>query len=239
MYSIKPKKSQLLVIIPVAIVAILSIGTSKAFIASGKAHVSKEERTYKIKENDFPKGVIEIVQVKNLHSELFPEDFGIEVKNIGVKPIYGISISLRFPDTKFKHVLGYYMSYGALRLSGINELANTDDIPIKIGKTGVVKLPLVLVESFKQSMASGSITASGTRNMLIHVQVVNFGDGTGFMGRDPYPAKVMNSINKLKIGTKISAFYPISILKIPTLNSPEQFNLTSITMMLPENWTDN
>ena len=145
----------------------------------------QEEREYKIVQPDWPVGVLELVEVKNLQSESFPEDFEVVVKNIGSKPIYRIDFSLVLRRPR----IGWHLLYGDEKFRDKSKLADSTDIPIRVGETGSLKLTASQVEVFKLCIEKEHFTDFDTKQLLINPQTVNFGDGTGYVINQPYPGK--------------------------------------------------
>lgn len=175
-------------------VMMLSIAAYTILPAMATSRQTQEERTYEIIKPNWPVGVLELVEVKNLQSESFPEDFEVRVKNVGNKPIYGIYFGLGFPDIRIGGaMLGNSLFYGDQRLSNSSELAKSADIPIEVGETGALKLTAIQVKGFRLSIDKGIHTLADCHKMRIVPQIVNFGDGTGYLGNSPYPAKRENN----------------------------------------------
>jgi len=166
-------------------VMVLSIAAYAMFPAKATTRQTQEEREYQIVQPDWPVGVLELVEVKNLQSESFPEDFEVVVKNIGNKPIYGIYFAVGFSRIK----VGGHLRYGDARLGGSRELANPTDIPINAGELGVLKFSASEMKSIKRLIAEGFHTPADYNKILIVPQTVNFGDGTGYVINQPYPPK--------------------------------------------------
>lgn len=88
MFSIKGMslKQKFYSVAIVAVISMLSISIFANVIQKAANPSSiQEERSYQIYEGNVPKEAIEFVEVKNLQSSLFPEDFEIKIKNIGKK----------------------------------------------------------------------------------------------------------------------------------------------------------
>lgn len=185
MFSTTPERLKMRLGIVLAITIIgLSLAADLVLPAVAKARQIQEEREYKIVQPDWPE-VLELVAVKNLQSESFPEDFEVVVKNIGSKPIYGIDFSLVFRRPR----IGWHLFYGDEKFRDKSKLAHPTDIPINAGETGSLKLTASQVEVFKLCLEKGHFTDFDTKQLLINPQTVNFGDGTGYVINQPYPAK--------------------------------------------------
>ena len=187
MVPIKPKslKVRFLVAVSAVMLMTLSIASYEVFPATATSRQTQEEREYKIVQPDWPVGVLELVEIKNLQSASFPDDFEVVVKNVGNKPIYGIDFGLVFRRPR----IGWHLLYGDERLSREFNLADSTDVPIKVGETGSLKLTASQVMVFKRCIKDGAFTDADTKKLLINPQIVNFGDGTGYVINQPYPAK--------------------------------------------------
>ncbi|MBS1788301.1 MAG: hypothetical protein JST85_11290 [Acidobacteria bacterium] len=186
MVSIKPNSLKVRFLVAVSAVTLmtLSIASYEALPATATSRQVQEDREYEIYQPNWPVGALELVEVKNLQSESFPQDFEIEVKNIGTKPIYGIYFGLGVRG------LGTDMYYGDGKLGAVSALASPTDIPIKVGETGILKLSANAAKGFQAGIEK--LPFADTHKILIIPQVVNFGDGTGYICNSPYPAKREN-----------------------------------------------
>lgn len=186
MFSITPKSLKLksFGIVLAMTVMLVSITGYALLPAKATARQTQEEREYEISKRIWP-GVLELIEVKNLQSASFPDDFEVVVKNVGSKPIYGIYFALIFQ----RPGILWHLLYGDEKLSYKSNLADPTDVPIKVGETRSLKLPADQVKVFKLCIEKGHFTDFDTKKLLIHPQIVNFGDGTGYELKYPYPAK--------------------------------------------------
>lgn len=187
MFSITPKSLKLKSsgIVLAMTVMLVSITGYALLPAKATARQTQEEREYEIVQPDWPVGVLELVEVKNLQSESFPEDFEVVVKNIGSKPIYRIDFSLVFRRPR----IGWHLLYGDDKFRDKTKFADSKDIPIKVGETGSLKLTASQIMAFKLCIKEGHFTDFDTKKLLINPQTVNFGDSTGYVINQPYPPK--------------------------------------------------
>lgn len=193
MFSIKGMslKQKFYSVAIVAVISMLSISIFANVIQKAANPSSiQEERSYQIYEGNVPKEAIEFVEVKNLQSSLFPGDFEIKIKNIGKKPIYGVFVVISFPNARVNgRALGYDMYYGDEMLGNVNTLAKPTDSSIQVGEIGTLKMSAASAKAFKKAIEQGIRAVSSTYKMLIILQTINYGDGTGYICRDPYPGK--------------------------------------------------
>ncbi len=185
MFSITPKSLKLKSFgIALAMTVMLVSITGYALLpAKATARQTQEDREYEISKRIWP-GVLELIEVKNLQSASFPADFEVVVKNVGTKPIYGIDFDFVFQ----RRGTLWHLLYGDEKLRYFTNLADPTDVPIKVGETRSLKLPADQVKVFKLCIEKGHFTDFDTKKLLIYPQIVNFGDGTGYIGNSPYPA---------------------------------------------------
>ena len=174
--------------IVLAITVIVLIAAYAMLPVKATLRQAQEERECEIYKPNWPVEVLELVEVRNLQSASFPDDFEVVVKNVGSKPIYGIYFGLGFQYTK----TGNDLFYGDARLANSSELANSTDIPLNVGETGVLKMNASELKVFRMSIDKGIHTLADFRKMRIVPQIVNFGDDTGYICNSPYPAKREN-----------------------------------------------
>ncbi len=150
-----------------------------------------EERIYKLVERTFP-DVIEIVEVKNLQAADFPLSMEIVFKNLSARNVYGLSLWIRFPDT---NVQGGRLSslafYGVERLLyEENNRAKPDASFIAPGEKGIVKMERDSALGLIKAIETGRLPLAETYKLEIMFQMLDFGDGTGYVLNRPYPPKI-------------------------------------------------
>jgi hypothetical protein len=148
---------------------------------------AKEEREV---EDRIPKHLPIKVKVKNeakvkdLKNEEWLRDIEVEVTNTGSKPIYFIEISLHLVNTLTddERDTGYNLYYGRPDLIDLGKPLLPDDVPIMPKETVTLKVPDLENEmvSWKHFRANG--TFRNPKKMFFKFLLMNFGDGTGFMG---------------------------------------------------------
>ena len=138
-----------------------------------------QERKLKLKAfKDIP---VAIHKVINLQSETWHKDLGIEVKNISDKRIYFMLVYLIFPDESVPGgESGIPLAYGDPEKNGrIDIFADPQDEHLEPGETYV----LTIEEQYKKGLkAKHEKFPHVTKNLILKVSIVNFGDGTGFEG---------------------------------------------------------
>ncbi len=139
------------------------------------AHIPIKIKIKKEKEESF----------KDLKNEKWLREFELEVTNTGDKPIYFLYIMLgtNVKDREDGLELMYPLSYGRAELGSIVTKATSNDIPIKPGETQILRLGEVPV--WEQGVREHRWPQS-TR-FTAEIQLLSFGDGTGYFGTKPYP----------------------------------------------------
>lgn len=159
--------------------------------------VDNKERTYSVKKSTFPDNVIQVLEVRNLQLPNFTETMEIVVKNLTTKPIYGITLIVRFPDYQARR-FGSKAHYGESRLLDYREIASPDALFIKPGEAGIVKMEPSRAKGFLSWIESGELPLSATYNLEILGQTISFGDGTGYTGVKLYPTQMSKVESKKK-----------------------------------------
>lgn len=134
--------------------------------------------------------VIEIKKVENLQSDNFPEDFALEVKNISQKPIYYFYIAAVLPMTGRGGIpTGFDLLYGNRALISFDKMPEPTDIPIAPGETFILKAENAKnVRQYIENIWGSDYLETALSSVVLAFQVINFGDGTGYIIGDPYPA---------------------------------------------------
>jgi hypothetical protein len=145
------------------------------------AQPSPQERVW---ENRVPKHLPIKVKVKNHNNEKWYEDVEVEVTNTGDKPIYYLMIVLFFGDVTMENGIGigFPLKYGRRELSRIDNRATPEDVPIRPEETYVFKSHEGLAKGWDGFRAKHNMRHP--RRIGIRFEILNFGDNTGFMGRD-------------------------------------------------------
>ncbi len=124
---------------------------------------------------------------KDVKNEKWVREFGLELTNTGEKPIYYVFLDL-ITDVKMGgKPLGFSLRYGRAALGDLVSKALPDDVPIKPNETYSFKIHPGQIPAWEQSVAEGR-HAQATK-LLVAVQGISFGDGTGFFGNTPYPSQ--------------------------------------------------
>ena len=127
--------------------------------------------------------------VKNLERVADPKnehwlrDLEVEVTNTGRKPVYFVSLLLLLPGAKLGGLPPVFkLSFGSPALGSFTAVARPEDVPLAPGESAVVKLPESEAAKWERWRAKGVATEPERLVLVLHQ--LNFGDGTGFAGRD-------------------------------------------------------
>jgi len=153
------------------------------------------KREIKVLKGDFPKDVIEIVEMRNLDSPDFPVDLEIEVKNISTKPIYGILIAL-YTKANGKSYVAHIL-YGRTELVDLEQEAIETDVPIPPGQKAVLKPEYGTAKGVNIIHKRGVISVEEFSKWILNFQTVSFGDRTGMAG-----SKAMDLRSKVRRATR-------------------------------------
>lgn len=162
----------------------------KAQLTSSFASVQEE----RLIENTIPKDVPIKVKIKkekeqsfkDLKNEKWAREFELELTNTGDKPIYYLDI-LMVTDVKAAdgHRIVFPLQYGRAELGDIISKPWPDDIPIKPGETNVFKIHPGQVPAWEEGQRKEN--RPQPKRMRLELQLLSFGDGTGYFGNLPYP----------------------------------------------------
>jgi hypothetical protein len=159
--------------------AIVALFSSFVPTTQGQQQSGGQEKTFKTR--DFKDMPVAIVKVRNLQSDTWYEDLGIEVKNVSSKPIYSILAFLIFPDDK-RHPVGQSgitLSYGERKYILLSTIADSRDPHLDPGETVV----LTIAEQYRRGLKSQHERSPETfKTLELRLgYLISFGDGTGFM----------------------------------------------------------
>lgn len=127
-------------------------------------------------------------KLKDLKNEDWLGDVEVEIINTGTKPIYYLYIAMLLPEgvsTVHDKGIVYSVRYGRIQLVDMTEPLRSDDVPILPGESAVIKLPAEKLTNWKSLRAKGKVL--NPKKLSFWFQVLNHGDGTGFLGPDGVP----------------------------------------------------
>ncbi len=119
--------------------------------------------------------------------EKWVEEFELEVKNVGDKPIYFIYINLTSDVELSGGPLIFPLVYGRAELGDIITKAGPDDPFIKPGETYVLKIHPGNIQGWETSVREKS--HPDALRIKARIQMLSYGDGTGYFVDGPYPLK--------------------------------------------------
>jgi hypothetical protein len=124
-----------------------------------------------------------VADPKNEH---WMRDLEVEVTNTGRKPVYFVSLLLLMPGAKLAGLHPVYtLKFGSARLGSFTAVPRPEDVPIAPGESAVVRVREGEAAGWEKWRASG--TATDPQKLVLALHQLNFGDGTGFVGRDARP----------------------------------------------------
>ena len=124
--------------------------------------------------------------VADPQNDRWMRDLEVEVTNTGSRPIYFVTLLLLLPGAKMGGVRPIYqLRFGHPSLGSFTSIAQPEDVPLAPGASAVIKVPedeALVWESWK---ARGA--ATDPQKLVLVLHQLNFGDGTGLVGRDARP----------------------------------------------------
>ncbi len=138
------------------------------------AHIPIKIKIKKEKEKSF----------KDLKNEKWLREFELELTNTGDKPIYFVYIIMG-TNVKVDNGLemAYPLTYGRAQLGDIVSKATSDDSPINPGET--IVLQIREAPYWEKGVREGRWPQA--TKFTARIQVLSFGDGTGYFGTELYP----------------------------------------------------
>lgn len=117
---------------------------------------------------------------KDVNNEHWAQDFELEIKNTGDKPIYFLLLVFTLPEVKMPdgNLYGFSLHYGRTDFISVTTSSTPEDIPIKPGESYVLKIPKHQVEGWESYSLREQIPQP--KKVEIEFQFLSFGDGTGF-----------------------------------------------------------
>jgi hypothetical protein len=168
-----------------------------------QASGTSQDRVYQVREGNRLSKVIRIEEMVNINSPEFPKGFQIKIKNLSSKPIYHILINVHLKGTEQFRLQGdiwFELDFGhpklvqnSLRLEDLTQ-DDREEHPltsIEPGKTILLGIDEKEAEYFRQQIEKEfGADNPVTKNLDLTVQVINFGDGTGYIIGHPYPNRM-------------------------------------------------
>jgi hypothetical protein len=120
---------------------------------------------------------------KDLNNAKWARDFELELTNTGNKPIYSLYLLLVLPEIRHETTglnLVFPLTYGRDEIGEATSMATPEDVPIKPGETYVFKIHPGQVPAWEKEQREQN-RPQPTR-IQIKLQILSFGDGTGYIG---------------------------------------------------------
>jgi hypothetical protein len=139
------------------------------------------------------------IKVKNVNSKKWAHDIEVEVTNTGAKPIYFLDFYITLPGINglMGNRVGFWLYYGRTELMDFSTPVLPDDVPLRPGEKYIFKI--------QESSAKGwdylreKEGRPEPKVMKLIFQVLNFGDGTGFLDTSGAPVNIHKKINLNKV----------------------------------------
>jgi len=92
-------------------------------------------------------------------------------------------------DPPLENLTPFQTETFALNLINNDRLANPNDIPIKPGEVFVIKIPTESAVGY-QNNTKTELPPAKIDTLRLRFYIINFGDGTGYLGNVPMPERV-------------------------------------------------
>lgn len=120
---------------------------------------------------------------KDLNNAHWTRDFELEVKNIGDKPIYFVSLVFTLPEVTMPdgNLFGFSMHYGRGEfITDFNTIPTDKDTPINPGETHVFRIPIETATGWERYQEDQKLKPP--KKVEVMFDHLSYGDGTGFQG---------------------------------------------------------
>jgi len=163
------------------------------FLVAEARKTSSSSQDKRVFENKIPAQVPIKIKIKkekvesfeDLKNEKWLSACELELTNQSDKPIYFIEIMMvsdvNVKESDMPYVFPIY--YGRPELGDIVSKATSADIPIKPGDTYILKMGPV--DGWEKIVREGRVPQA--RKLTAKLQIISFGDGTGYFANEPYP----------------------------------------------------
>jgi hypothetical protein len=184
---------------------LLLIGAADLIVRNNGMQASgiEQARVYRVREGLALDKVIRIEDIYNINSPEFPKGLQVKIKNLSSKPIYYILINVHLKGTEQFRLQGdiwFELEFGhpklvqnSLRLEDLTQ-ADREEHPltsIEPDKTILLGFDEKEAEYVRRQIETEFGAANPvTKNLDLTVQVINFGDGTGYIIGHRYPNRM-------------------------------------------------
>jgi hypothetical protein len=172
------------------VLIMVAIFLMKPSLTSSTSRVQEE----RVVENTIPKEVPlklkikkeKVRSFKDLKNDKWAREFELEITNSGDKPIYYLDI-LMVTDVKAAdgHRIVFPLQYGRVGLADIISKAQPEDVPIKPGESHIFEIHPGQVPAWELGQREENLPQP--KKMRFELQLLSFGDGTGYFGNQQYP----------------------------------------------------
>lgn len=122
-------------------------------------------------------------RVADPKNEHWLRDLEVEVTNTGRKPAYFVSLLLHLPGAKLGGLPPVFkLKFGSPALGSFTAVARPEDVPLAPGESAVLKVPEAEAVKWERWRAKG--LATDPERLVLQLHQLNFGDGTGIVGRE-------------------------------------------------------
>lgn len=165
--------------------------------ASSKAQTTEDKQSFpseqqRVFENTMPARAPLKVKLKNeqaftdMRNRNWARELEIEFKNTGDKPIYFFYMNLVMPDVIVgSYPLAFQISYGRKEFVHLTTPIQPGDVPLRPGEEVTLKIEEVQLRGYEKSRDADGW--SDPKTVSLHLQLINFGDGTSLRGTDAHP----------------------------------------------------
>ena len=126
---------------------------------------------------------------KDLKNEKWLREFALEVRNVGDKPIYFLSLIFSMPEIKAPdgNEYGFSLHYGRGDLLDFLTPLRPEDTPLNPGETYVFRIRENMLKGWEGYSSAENKAKLQPKKVIIRFNLLNFGDKTGFMGTSGIP----------------------------------------------------
>jgi hypothetical protein len=165
---------------------VLATGFTAGTAQSPQDNPAQDEDEERRFENRIPPHVPVKVKLKNEQgfkdrkNKEWARGLEIEVRNTGTKPIYFLYLIVDLPDFVLEdgHSIGFQVRYGRGELVDLEAALSPNDAPILPGES--ITLALAERQWKGYEAIRGQKNKADAMKVEIRMQMINFGDGTGF-----------------------------------------------------------
>jgi hypothetical protein len=127
------------------------------------------------------------LEVRNVEKEHWMREMEVEVTNTGDKPIYFLEFIVELPEviSPLGNITGYTLTYGSFEIMDFSTRPRVEDEPIQPGKSYTFKFPAKWAADWEWGKEKEGL--ADPQQLLLVFHRLNYGDGTGFLGRHGTP----------------------------------------------------